>query len=127
MSSAFDKRTKTSARATSTRFGPTSPPDIVWHNGGHNILTGDYKGVDDVIALFGRSAQEAGGTLKFELHDVLANDTHGIALVKATAERNGKTLDSNVVQVVHYNAEGQTTEAWFIPEDAAAVGRGGSY
>ena len=48
-------------------------PDIVWHVGGNNPLTGDYKGLDDVFALFGRFFQETGGTLKNEVHDVLAN------------------------------------------------------
>ena len=32
-------------------------------------------------------------TIKYELHDVIANDDHAIALGTATATRNGKTLD----------------------------------
>jgi len=94
-------------------------PDIVWHVGGHNPLTGDYKGIDDVFALFGRIFQETGGSLKNNVHDILANDTHGIALVSQSAERNGKKLEGNAVHVVHYDAEGLITESWFIPEKAA--------
>ncbi|MEX5719146.1 nuclear transport factor 2 family protein [Geodermatophilus maliterrae] len=31
-------------------------PDIVWHVPGHNILAGEYKGIDEVLGLFGRLA-----------------------------------------------------------------------
>jgi uncharacterized protein len=94
-------------------------PDIVWHAGGHNSLTGDYKGIDEVFTLFGKIFEETGGTYKNEVHDILANDTHGVAMVKASGTRNGKTLASNNVHVVHYNAEGQITESWIFPEQAA--------
>jgi ketosteroid isomerase-like protein len=96
-------------------------PDIVWHAGGHNSLTGDYKGIDEVFTLFGRIFEETGGTFKNEVHDILANDTHGIALVKTSGTRNGKTFEDNTVHVVHYNAEGLVTESWIIPQDAAEV------
>jgi ketosteroid isomerase-like protein len=96
-------------------------PEIVWHNGGHNILTGDYKGIDECFKLFMRIFEETGGTFKNEIHDILANETHGVAMVKATGTRKGKTLENNIVNIVHYNAEGQITESWIIPEDATAA------
>jgi ketosteroid isomerase-like protein len=96
-------------------------PDIVWHAGGSNILTGDYKGVDDCFKLFMRIFEETGGTFKNEVHDVLANDTHGVALVKVSGSRKGKTIESNTVHVVHYNSEGQITESWIIPENSEEV------
>ncbi len=92
-------------------------PDTVWHSGGSNILTGDYKGIDDVFAYFMKIFEETGGTFKNEVHDVLANETHGVALVKATGTRKGKTLDTNTVHVVHFNSEGQISESWIIPEE----------
>ena len=94
-------------------------PDIVWHVGGNNPLTGDYKGIDAVFGFFGKIFTETEGTLKNDVHDVLANDTHGVALVTQSAERNGKKISSNAVHVVHYDAEGRTTESWFVPEKAA--------
>ena len=96
-------------------------PDIVWHVGGHSSLTGDYKGIDDVFALFGRIFTETAGTLKNEVHDILANDTHGVAMVKQSAERNGKRLETNAVHIVHYDDQGRVTESWFIPEQAREV------
>jgi uncharacterized protein len=94
-------------------------PDIVWHVGGHNSLTGDYKGIDDVFTLFGRIFTETAGTLKNEVHDILANDTHGVAMIKQSAERNGKRLETNAVHIVHYDGHGRITESWLIPEQAA--------
>jgi uncharacterized protein len=96
-------------------------PDIVWHVGGNSPLTGDYRGLDEVFALFGRFFQETGGTLKNEVHDILANDTHGIVLFMQSAERNGKKLETNIVHVIHLDGEGRIKESWFFPEKAAEV------
>ena len=96
-------------------------PDMVWHVGGNNPLSGDYKGIDAVFEFFGRIFAETGGTFKNEVHDVLANDSHGVALVRQSGERNGKKIDTNAVHVVHYNDQGQTIESWFVPEKAAEV------
>jgi len=52
--------------------------DIAWHNGGNNILTGDYEGKDAVFGFFGRLAEETGGSFENEVHDMLANDDHGV-------------------------------------------------
>ena len=96
-------------------------PDIVWHVGGHNIQTGDYKGHDDVIAFFMKSFELTEGTLKFEVHDVVSNGTHSVALVSQHLERNGTKLDSNAVHVLHVDADGRATESWFLPEKAAEL------
>ena len=37
--------------------------------------------------------QETGGTFKYEIHDMVANDEHGVAIVEASARRNGKSID----------------------------------
>ena len=42
-------------------------------------------------------------------------------MLKTSGTRNGKTFEGNTVHVVHYNAEGQITESWIIPQDAAEV------
>ncbi|HEY8741023.1 MAG TPA: nuclear transport factor 2 family protein [Candidatus Dormibacteraeota bacterium] len=96
-------------------------PDIVWHIGGQSPMSGDYKGIDAVFEFFGRIFTETGGTLKNDVHDILANDTHGIVLLTQSAERNGKKLSMNFVQVVHRDAELRVTESWFLPLDANAV------
>lgn len=93
--------------------------DIIWHVPGNNPLAGDYKGRDNVLAYFGKSVELTGGTLKVEVHDILANDEHGIALTRDTAQRAGKSLDDNAVQVFHIRDE-KVVESWFHPGDSAA-------
>jgi uncharacterized protein len=96
-------------------------PDIVWHVPGTSPLSGDYKGIDAVFEFFGRIFTESGGTFKNEIHDILSNDTHGVILVAQTAERNGRKLTANAVQIVHRDDQERITESWFIPADQKAV------
>jgi ketosteroid isomerase-like protein len=94
--------------------------DIVWHVAGRSPFAGDYKGRGEVMALFGRQMEATGGTLKLELHDLFANDEHAVALVRTTAERNGKTLDDAGVHVVHIR-DGKLAESWFHAMDQYTV------
>lgn len=95
--------------------------DIVWHAGGNNILSGDYKGKEAVFGLLGRIMQETGGTLSQDVHDILANDEHVVVLVQTSAERNGVRVDQRAVDVMHADADGRITEFWRFFEDSAAV------
>jgi ketosteroid isomerase-like protein len=91
-------------------------PDIEWHNPGRNILSGDYKGADAVIAMFVKQFEETGGTFAVELHDVLGSDDHAVALATARAERNGKSLNEPYAHVCHFR-DGKLTEAWILQYD----------
>ncbi len=95
-------------------------PDIVWHSPGNNILSGDYNGLEEVLGLFGRVAQETGGQLTNDVHAILADDDHGVALVNSTATRNDKTVSTHQVFVYHL-AGGKATEVWLFNDDQAAT------
>lgn len=90
--------------------------DIVWHHPGSSPLAGDHKGKEGVMGFFARIIQETGGTFKNEVHDILGNDQHVVAMFHITADRNGKRLDQNVINVFHVN-EGKLTERWLLAED----------
>jgi uncharacterized protein len=94
--------------------------DIVWHVPGNNPLSGDYEGHDAVFGFFGKLMAETGGTFRQEIHDVLANDTHGVALVEIHLERGGKTFDGRGVHVMHV-VNGKVTEFWNFPENSTLV------
>ena len=94
--------------------------DIVWHAGGNNPLSGDYRGQDEVFGFFGRIGQETGGTFRIDIHDVLGNDEHVVVLSTTSAERAGRSLSDNNVGVYHVT-DGRVTEAWFHATDQAAV------
>lgn len=95
-------------------------PDIIWHSPGSGPLSGDHHGVDEVIGSFAKSFELTGGTLTVELHDVLANDEHGVALATVRGERNGKTLEDRYTHVVHVR-DGKVVESWIHQWDPNAV------
>lgn len=94
--------------------------DIVWHVGGNNQLSGDYKGKQEVVGWLAKNAELTGGTLKVEPHDILANDEHVVALITATGQREGKSLSDNACQV-HHVSGGKVTEVWLHAGDQKAV------
>ncbi len=96
--------------------GDLMSDDIVWHSGGNNVLTGDYVGKEAVLGYFGRLMQESGGSFKNDIHDMLANDDHGVALVAQSATRGGVSFEGNAVHIFHMR-DGKMTEFWSFPED----------
>jgi ketosteroid isomerase-like protein len=94
--------------------------DIVWHNGGANQLAGEYTGPEEVVDLFGQLMEVTGGTFRLDVHDILANDTHGIVLVTVHAERDGRRLDMNEVHIWHLE-QGHAEEFWSFAEDVAEM------
>ena len=90
--------------------------DVVWHLPGNNPLTGVHRGRDAVFGIFAKTAELSGGTFKIELHDVLANDEHTVALTRATGSRQGRQLNSLDTDVYHVS-NGKITEFWSVAED----------
>ena len=92
--------------------------NIVWHVPGNNPIAGDYKGIDEVFGFFARIAQETQGKFGFDIHAILADDEHAVALIKASAERNGTRIDAEPgVHAYHINADGKVTEFWGFTQD----------
>ena len=85
--------------------------DVRWHNPGRGPISGDYEGIDQVIQYFARVLELTGGTFSLELHDVLANDEHAVALVTVRGERAGKQLTDNEVLTYHIR-DGKISEVW---------------
>jgi len=93
--------------------------DAKWHVPGTGVLSGDFEGKEAIFGYFARIAQES-DAFGQEIHAVLADDEHAVALVKATAARGGKTLEYDTVFVFHVT-EGKLTETWFTAVDHAAT------
>ena len=65
-------------------------PDIEWHVPGRNAIAGDYHGLDEVLAYFGRRRDLAGRTFRLHTRDVLTGDgDHLAALTDGTATIHG--------------------------------------
>jgi hypothetical protein len=55
-----------------------------------------------------------------ELHDVVGNDDHTIALVQATAKRNGRTFTYRTAEIMHVH-DGKVTARWAFSDDTQAI------
>ncbi len=90
--------------------------NVVWHEIGNP---------DPVMGKAALAARMAGSEkpdyeITGELHDVVANDEHTIALVTAHATRGGKTLDYRVAEIYHMR-DGKIVERWAFSDDTAAI------
>jgi uncharacterized protein len=94
--------------------------NIVWHVPGNNVLSGDYRGREEVLSFFARSVQAS--IPSFDVHDVAATEDHAIALlnIRFTRPDNGETIEGRAVQVFHVE-DGKALESWFMNEDQAAL------
>jgi rhodanese-related sulfurtransferase/ketosteroid isomerase-like protein len=86
--------------------------DVVWHEIGRSE---PRRGKAALAA-----AAAADYTITGALHDVLANDEHTIALVEATATRNGRTRTYRTAEIYHIR-NGRVVERWAFSDDTAAI------
>ena len=93
--------------------------DIRYHVPGRSPISGDHEGTEQVLQMFARVFELTGGTFSAELHDVVANDEHAVALFTTRAERAGKQLNDNQVQTFHLR-DGKVSETWIQSTDLYA-------
>jgi uncharacterized protein len=94
--------------------------DIAWHVGGSNQTSGDYHGHQEVMGFFGKLMELSGNSFHLDIHDIVANDRHGVALVTARGERDGQKLEVREANIWHL-ADGKAVEFWAFAEDQVAV------
>ena len=71
--------------------------DFVHHTPGKSQIAGDHKGPDAAIALYGKLFELSGGTFAVDLKSTKSDGDTVAATHHATAEREGKKLDQDVV------------------------------
>lgn len=99
--------------------GQVFADDIVWHVPGNNPLSGTYKGKEEVFGFLAKLGELSGGSFKLDVHDVVGNDEHVVALVRISGSRpDGRTLEMPVAQVFHVR-DGKVVEFWGMAEDQA--------
>jgi ketosteroid isomerase-like protein len=94
--------------------------DAVWHTPGRSQISGDHRGVDAILGFFAKTMELSGGTLRIELHDVLANDDHAVAIYTSRAEHEARTLENRNVLVNHIR-NGKFIETWLLSDDQYAA------
>ncbi|MFJ5308933.1 nuclear transport factor 2 family protein [Streptomyces sp. NPDC088350] len=70
--------------------------DATHHVPGTHPLSGDFKGQDAIIDMYGQLFAQTNGTLHVELRTVLVDGRgHAVTLHQVTAERDGKRIDES--------------------------------
>jgi uncharacterized protein len=69
--------------------------DVVQHQAGSNPTSGEYKGVDNVLGLYGQLSELSGGTFAVDLKSVKTEGDKVVSVHHAKGEREGKTLDAD--------------------------------
>jgi uncharacterized protein len=101
-------------------MGELLADDATLHVPGTSSLSGDYVGKQDILTRwFSPDMPEWLTSWESEIHAILADDEHGVGLVKNTVGRDEKTYQLDSVFVCHI-ADGKLTEGWITPVDQAA-------
>ena len=85
--------------------------DVVVHYPGTSPLAGEHRGKQAFMNVFARFAEITGAPPQIEVHDILANDTHGVILQTVRIERKGLSIDARQVVVSHFR-DGKVAEIW---------------
>ncbi len=95
--------------------------DVAWHETGRNQLSGVYRGRDAVRELLGRLGQLTEGSLRLDLHTVLADDTDGVAVVRTSARRGDRSFEDVLEAHIYRFRDGRVTEFRVTFDDQYAV------
>lgn len=90
--------------------------DVVWHVPGRSSIAGAYRGIDEVMGYVRRRRELADETFEIEVHDVLANDEHGLVIATGRATRVGRTLEWRAHGLYRFR-DGHIAECWVLPEE----------
>ena len=93
--------------------------DLRWHDAGRNQTSGEYRGRDAVYGFFGKLMEITERSFRVDLHAVLADDEHGVALVVLTASRGGRSVEVREAHVFHMR-DGKVVEFWNASADQYA-------
>jgi uncharacterized protein len=91
--------------------------DVVWHEiGGDEPI----RGKEALMARWAGLSE--GGTITTELHDVVANDEHTIALLTATATMGDRSFTYRTAEIMHVR-DGKISERWAFSDDTERINR----
>jgi uncharacterized protein len=94
--------------------------DVTWHAPGTNRFSGRFEGRAAVMERLD-AMREAGIDARLDVHDVVANDEHAVALVHLHLEvADGRRYDQPQVQVAHVR-DGRIVEFWTMNQDQAVL------
>ena len=75
----------------------------VWRVPGSSAMAGEYRGRHEIFAFLRRTGALTDGTYRADLHYVVGDAEHVIAVYRATGKRDGRTLDLDQLLVFTYD------------------------
>lgn len=96
--------------------------ETVWHVPGSNRFSGEFRGKAAVMERFQAMGEAGARSVLDEIHDIVGNDEHVVALVRISVHGTGGSGSTNAVWVMHVR-DGKMIEFWGSNEDQAAVDR----
>ena len=94
--------------------------NVVYRFPGRSPIAGEYRGIEQFFKVLQLLKDMTGGTLTIEPKIVLANDQAVMVYTHTTAQREGKTLDTDQVNLYRFNEERKIFEGRIIPFDLYA-------
>jgi ketosteroid isomerase-like protein len=94
--------------------------DMVYQFPGRSPIAGEYRGIEQFFKVLHLMKDMTTGTLMIEPQTVMANDEAVIVYARVTAQREGKTLDLDQVNLYRFNEDGIIFEGRIIPVDLYA-------
>jgi len=101
-------------------LGDLFTDDVAWHVAGAHELSGDHRGLEELVGYFGHLRTRSDGTYSLALESVLASDLHTALFTRATAEREGRTLDVLLAHALTVRSDGLWREYWVCADDQDA-------
>ena len=89
--------------------------DVEWHEIGR---TEAIVGKDALAARYAGALPE--WDITADVHDIIANDEHAIALVTATARMGGRNFTYRTVEIYHVR-DGKISARWAFSDDTARI------
>jgi ketosteroid isomerase-like protein len=97
------------------QFAAMIADDVNWYEIG---ASEPIHGKDAVFESLGSGGRDF--VIEAEVHDVVANDDHTLALINATGKRGDQTLRYQTVEILHFR-DGKVTDRWSFGSDTQAI------
>jgi uncharacterized protein len=99
-------------------------PDAVQRMPGDNQFTGEHKGLENILAMYGSIGALTGGTFQAVLEEVYANDHRVVAIYRSQGTRDSRTidernalvfeiLDGRAIEMDEISLNGETEDAFW--------------
>lgn len=88
--------------------------DVVWHQIGSDTLHGKQSVMDSMGGV-----QDV--DFSMDLHDVVANDDHTIALMEVSIGGGDQSFSYRTAEIYHIDEDGKISERWAFSDDTQAI------